>query len=55
MPVPYGKRSKAKGRQRRAANMKYVGVNVQKCPSCGERLPTRGSASHCHGCGAPLD
>ncbi len=26
-----------------------------KCPSCGERLPTRGSSSHCHGCGAPLD
>lgn len=26
-----------------------------KCPNCGERLPTRGSASHCHGCGAPLD
>ena len=36
MPVPYGKRSKAKGRQRRAANMKYTGVNVQNCPSCGE-------------------
>ena len=26
-----------------------------KCPNCGERLPTRGSAGHCHGCGAPLD
>jgi hypothetical protein len=25
-----------------------------KCPSCGERLPTRGS-SRCRGCGAPLD
>lgn len=26
-----------------------------KCPRCGERLPTRGSQAHCHGCGAPLD
>jgi hypothetical protein len=26
-----------------------------KCPNCGERLPTRGSLGHCHGCGAPLD
>jgi hypothetical protein len=26
-----------------------------KCPHCGERLPTRGSQSHCLGCGAPLD
>jgi len=26
-----------------------------KCPSCGERLPTRGSQSRCLGCGAPLD
>jgi hypothetical protein len=25
-----------------------------KCPSCGERLPTRGG-SMCRGCGAPLD
>jgi hypothetical protein len=25
-----------------------------KCPSCGERLPTRGG-SICPGCGAPLD
>ena len=25
-----------------------------KCPSCGERLPTRGSRM-CLGCGAPLD
>ncbi len=25
-----------------------------KCPSCGERLPTR-RGSVCHGCGAPLD
>ena len=25
-----------------------------KCPSCGERLPTRGG-SMCPGCGAPLD
>jgi hypothetical protein len=25
-----------------------------KCPSCGERLPGRGS-SRCRGCGAPLD
>ncbi len=25
-----------------------------KCPSCGERLPTRRGSS-CHGCGAPLD
>ena len=25
-----------------------------KCPSCGERLPTR-RGSTCHGCGAPLD
>jgi hypothetical protein len=25
-----------------------------KCPSCGERLPTRGSLT-CRGCGAPLD
>jgi fatty acid desaturase len=25
-----------------------------KCPSCGERLPTRGG-SVCPGCGAPLD
>ena len=25
-----------------------------KCPSCGERLPTR-RGSICHGCGAPLD
>jgi hypothetical protein len=24
-----------------------------KCPSCGERLPTR-RGSICHGCGAPL-
>ena len=26
-----------------------------KCPRCGERLPTRGSQAHCHGCGATLD
>jgi hypothetical protein len=26
-----------------------------KCPSCGERLPTRGSRAICLGCGAPLD
>jgi hypothetical protein len=26
-----------------------------KCPNCGERLPTRGTLAHCHGCGAPLD
>jgi hypothetical protein len=25
-----------------------------KCPSCGERLPTRGART-CRGCGAPLD
>jgi hypothetical protein len=25
-----------------------------KCPSCGERLPTRGGRV-CRGCGAPLD
>ena len=25
-----------------------------KCPSCGERLPTRGGRM-CRGCGAPLD
>jgi len=25
-----------------------------KCPSCGERLPTR-RGSICHGCGAPFD
>lgn len=25
-----------------------------KCPSCGERLPTRGG-SMCRGCGLPLD
>jgi hypothetical protein len=25
-----------------------------KCPSCGERLPTRGGRA-CRGCGAPLD
>jgi hypothetical protein len=26
-----------------------------KCPSCGERLPTRGSKAICLGCGAALD
>jgi hypothetical protein len=26
-----------------------------KCPACGERLPTRGTASMCRGCGAPLE
>jgi fatty acid desaturase len=25
-----------------------------KCPSCGERLPTRGGST-CRGCGMPLD
>jgi fatty acid desaturase len=25
------------------------------CPACGERLPTRGSATSCRGCGLPLD
>jgi len=25
------------------------------CPSCGERLPTRGKSSVCPGCGLPLD
>jgi hypothetical protein len=25
-----------------------------KCPSCGERLPTR-RGSTCHGCGAPIE
>ena len=26
-----------------------------KCPSCGERLPTRRSPDACPGCGAPLE
>ncbi len=26
-----------------------------RCPSCGEALPSRRSASACLGCGAPLD
>jgi rubrerythrin len=26
-----------------------------KCPSCGERLPTRGSGRVCPGCGLPLE
>jgi hypothetical protein len=35
------------------AGLAYRLVNW-KCPSCGERLPTRGG-SGCRGCGAPLD
>jgi hypothetical protein len=35
------------------AGLAYRLVNW-KCPSCGERLPTRG-ARMCGGCGAPLD
>jgi rubrerythrin len=26
-----------------------------KCPSCGERLPTRERTARCPGCGAPLE
>ena len=35
------------------AGLAYRLVNW-KCPSCGERLPTRGGRV-CRGCGAPLD
>jgi fatty acid desaturase len=35
------------------AGLAYRLVNW-KCPSCGERLPTRGGRT-CPGCGAPLD
>ncbi len=36
MAVPYSRKSRARSRSQRAANMKYTAVNVQACPSCGK-------------------
>lgn len=36
MAVPYGRKSRAKSRQRRAANMQYAPKAWNACPSCGE-------------------
>jgi len=36
--VPKKRTSKQKRDQRRAANSKYVAVNVSKCPKCNEPI-----------------
>ncbi len=38
MGVPKKRTSKQKRDQRRAANSKYVAVNVSKCPKCSEPI-----------------
>jgi large subunit ribosomal protein L32 len=36
MAVPYGRKSRSKSRQRRAANMKFTTVQHTNCAHCGE-------------------
>lgn len=49
MAVPYGRKSRAKSRQRRAANMQYAPKTWNACPACGEpKMPHYA----CGSCGA---
>lgn len=52
MAVPYGRKSRAKSRQRRAANMKYQAKTWSACPKCAEpKMPHYA----CGSCGAYQD
>lgn len=49
MAVPYGRKSRAKSRQRRAANMKYSAKSFVACPNCqAPKMPHYA----CGACGA---
>jgi len=49
MAVPYGRKSRAKSRMQRAANMKYAGTAHSSCKNCGApKLPHYA----CGACGA---
>lgn len=49
MAVPYGRKSRAKSRQQRAANMKYTAKAHASCSHCGSpKLPHYA----CPACGA---
>jgi large subunit ribosomal protein L32 len=49
MAVPYGRKSRAKSRMQRAANMKYTAKPVATCSNCGApKMPHYA----CGACGA---
>ncbi len=47
MAVPYSRKSRARSRSQRAANMKYTAVNVQACPACGEPVVSHRACPSC--------
>ena len=47
MAVPYSRKSRAKSRSQRAANMKYSMPNVQTCPNCGEPVISHRACPSC--------
>ncbi len=47
MAVPKHKKSKARTRRQRRANMKLTLPQMVKCPECGELTPPHKACIHC--------